>query len=1009
MYQREKPRKRIRALKSCLSCRQRKRKCDQVKPICGYCKDKRFTCHYQETDWNIKVSDVQRGGVKTITDDHNSIVINNELLSISTRVKQLEAALIQQQQVTQGQPPPPPPPPPQQCQQKSELITENSSLSSPLDLQREKSQSEGSKIIRSSTHTTAPVSAGKVPMIEPIYYAPKTSNPEIINFHSDNFPSKFALVPSHGILSWVALLRKDIYLSSFSVSLKNEKVKLFQKEKEAYCRQLNSSKRKKTGPGKSVSNVNENTQSPAPTLCQQNQGSVPISATDKDFIDKYEDEAVEFDPHILQKQRKEITLLEMLSSVLQDKKLIWLLIGKFFDSELYYVLPILNREEFTKDLIEIIGSETLDSSLDKFNIKKRSDIAVIGTLIIIMRLSSCSMYNCGKPHDVLSESDNYILEHPIGLDAMKVVNRCINAIQNYKISEIKILQLFLMKKCYTFYSPEDADCTTFADPSSLGLLLDHSFRCGINRDPTLSRDTSTSANLIRRLWHQVLYLDQHQLMLVGCPSLIDSRYHDTHFPHLDQSENMFELCINKSILERAETFNKCYPLLMMILDVRNSPKISDVKECLVHLQTIINEQGSFEEIRKLDSSSIENRTLKLKRFYTKIDYASLLFIIYYHFFIFYNRKNDVSNSIYYLVELIRHCNGFTTLSLYLDPKFPNYNLANDFSIPMLLIPRIELSLHRTLQLLFSICGRANALIALSTGLPKNISEIAQNICDLSTKISKRLVSRVQNISDAYYHCWVGSKVQSFIVRNLMQFGYKSESHVYQTFVSQLAALKESDRIVFDYSYEDFLKIFRALVELDGVDKKFTNTEGLHNPNFKMTTTNAAVTSSSSKRTTSTPISQSNHNSNGSGLNATYASLSTTSIPSLTPTNTTPQNNLTTTPNSTTTSVSNTTLDDDGLIMLSDVDRIWLDQMMNGGAASTGVNSSSNASNNNRMGASDYEILNGQTLSFHDNIGLDHMNRNLRGEPAVNNSFEQVQLNEFMQLDDAGFNVFGSFF
>ncbi|KAH3682544.1 hypothetical protein WICPIJ_006487 [Wickerhamomyces pijperi] len=948
-----KPRKRIRVLKSCLLCRQRKRKCDQKKPTCSYCNGKGLQCQYQETDRTIKVSGLENRGAKLDANNMNENTINSEILSISSRVKQLEAALINQQQ------------------QQKDKTTHNYAYQTPLP------QSE------TPIGTSSSSEADLNPTGEP--------DSEVIDFHTDSFPNRSTTLPSHGLLSWVTLMRKDIYLCAFSVSLKFEKFQLFQKEKEAYFRQLKlrQQMRQNLVNDRSSSSVSDQL-SKSPSRQQSQPIHNPlIAATGKEFIDRFEDEVYEFNTQLLQSQRKEATLLEMISSVLKDKKLMWMLIERFFNSELYCVLPILDKEEFKKDLLNILTPEEFGGKTE-LNIQKRQDVAFIGTLIMVMRLASCSLYNCGKPRSNLTCEQKYILDHPIGLGVMNVVNRCIAAIQNYKVPDIKILQLFLMKKCYSIYSPEDADCITNADPASLGLLLDHSFRCGINRDPMVSKDKSASANLIRRLWHQIVFMDQHQLMVVGCPSLIDLRYHDTHFPHLGESENPLELCINKSITERSEMLQRCHPLLMIILDVRRLPNVAEVNAKLKELQQLIDEQGKFDEIRKTEALTIESRMAKLIRFYRKVDYASLQFVIYHHFFLFYNQQNNKEMSVYYLLELIKKSRDFIAISKYFDQRYPDYNLANDFSTPLLLIPRIEHVIRRTLLVLFTICGRVNALIGFSTNLPSAISEITRTISDLCTKMSKRLVSRVENNGDAYYHSWVSSKVQAFIVKNLMERGYQNDSHVYQNFVAHLSTLKESDRIIFDYTLEDFNSILNGLRDLDSLDRADRSPVREHSQkvkNTKRTKFPDGTQPASDICRASAPTLDSSSSASASA-SASHDTFGSTALNNTTNSSTTPSS---TTPGSTTQNLD----EDHGL--LSQADRVWLDQMLYGTTVS-GLNNNGN-SNGNLV---DFDFPIDQSLNGN---GFN----STQPQTASSSSIEEARFNLFMQShDDDSLSLFASF-
>ncbi|KAH3675041.1 hypothetical protein WICMUC_002873 [Wickerhamomyces mucosus] len=764
-------RKRARQLKSCLVCRQKKTKCDAIRPVCGSCKvrGRPDLCHYQDAEWNHKTSD---GG---------------SLGGLQTYEQRLQPQQPSQQEQPQQQPIQPNQQLlqlPQQQKEEYRTISRNSSSSENnnslnaelLAINTRMAQLESLLAQNQHSNQTSPTSAGhesdKRTKISPkITNGLLTENEEVIDFHIDNLPEKFPM-STHGVLSWISIIRKDIYLSSITNQVKNQKIL--------------------------VNKVRE-----------QKSGQI------KEFVEKFQIEE-DIDNLVASTQSIDQTLQYLLSTALSDSKLVWLLVDKFFDSEIYFILPILDRNDFTSQLIGILGPK--DISLTDVKIENRIDLAVVSTLVLVMRLASFAVYNCNKQTvEQLSDDDQYIMDHPVNKIALTLVERCSRELENYRDSQIQIFQFFLMKASYAFFSPEDATCSTFADPSILGKLLDHAFRCGLNRDPSFSKDKSASANLIRRLWYKVLFLDQHQLMLIGCPSLIDVKYYDTQPPRIGENDNETDDFVDEIFANEVEKFNQCYPLLMLILDVRSVPRVSEVQKHLVILKKIVSQGKTISEIRSSRSFNVRDRARKLSDLMSWLDFSSLLFVINYHFFLYYSKKGNAAESLHYLIELLKLCKEMYPLLFYLDPAKPEYNMKEDFGPAMLLIPRVELVLHRTVLLMVAITSRLRSLISLSTSLKPEISEVVEQICKATNKVIYSIINGYVAISDVYYHSWLVSKVEIYIAENFTDVKDGKKPECFMEFIKKLSVLKHSDSVIFDYSRSDLQLVLDALLEFDDVE------------------------------------------------------------------------------------------------------------------------------------------------------------------------------------------------
>lgn len=86
-------------------------------------------------------------------------------------------------------------------------------------------------------------------------------------------------------------------------------------------------------------------------------------------------------------------LFESIKPLISNTFVVWSLVDHFFESELFNTCSFFQRDDFNKNLINFIGPKSYPAVRSR--IDGPYDFIFIGTLLVILRISSWSFYNAG--------------------------------------------------------------------------------------------------------------------------------------------------------------------------------------------------------------------------------------------------------------------------------------------------------------------------------------------------------------------------------------------------------------------------------------------------------------------------------------------------------------------------------------------------------------------------------------------------------------------------------------
>ncbi|CCH42431.1 hypothetical protein BN7_1976 [Wickerhamomyces ciferrii] len=756
--------KRARVAKSCTICRQKKIKCDKVKPSCGNCskRDRSHLCKYEDPEWNINVPG---GGSKA---GNGNGKFGEHFAKVRDNLIQLDGG------------------------------DDTSGHGGVEDHNRSNNQINSENNIYQIPRNNSNYSQYSNPSNGSLSSTTQSIDEPILNFYKKNYGSPRMM--TQGVLNWVTLLKKDIYLNAVFESSRSEKVLISVKPKN---------------------NTNH----------------------EKEFISKYKtqlylDVDLKSSPLEIPKFANK-DLITCIKSCLSDLKLVWILVDLFFGSELYCFLPLFDKNEFKSQLSEIIGPRS-DSELNNddktssIKITKRLELSTIGSLLVIMRFSSLSLYNALRfDKNDLTSTELYIYEHPIKKNFISLAQKCFSEVHEFREANLKIFQLDLLIRYYSLISPEDCDCLLLSCTQAMGPLIHSAMINGLNRDPKIAHPEHPNPNLLRRLWYKVLYLDYYQVISTGVPPMINDRFFDTIPPVLNTDSSALDYFIDEKINERNKLHEFLKPLLNLILDVKEPPTLNKVIFMLKPLENYVYGYSKIDSIMGMSSDTLLQRVNKIGKINCFVDTVSLLYMIYYHFYLYHNENQEFKESFHYLIEMIKLMSFCTPLARFLmDEKHGGFefDLKTHFGIPMFVIPRIELHLHKCIQLLFSILARIKDMKMNHLKNRYIIDDakikVLNDISDSSLKVACSILKSFANISDTYYHSWSMQKMHEFIIKGVLKNDYSGyfdpdkAKVIDERFLNCLNQSRDNDGIFNRYSIEN-LKILDQYINELGLTFKDT--------------------------------------------------------------------------------------------------------------------------------------------------------------------------------------------
>lgn len=345
--------------------------------------------------------------------------------------------------------------------------------------------------------------------------------------------------------------------------------------------------------------------------------------------------------------------LQQILKVLPNKKTIWLLVERFF-KHVYPLVPYLDQSSFTIEVEKLISNNHLkdrfsEENVDTIHMSQKMDFAVLGTLLITLKLAEVSLaVNDDTIKISRSKDEQYLLNHPLNDHIVNVAQSCLSQFKLLKRCTLPIFQLALLLNQYErFNSLQDgnnSDGSIF-----IVMLVQMAISIGLNRDPSkfeMLKGKEKLKNLWRKIWYGVISSEIHQFIRYGASKPCFCDYYDTELPFFDEkSSNIEDRDLEKVVIEKIRLnykFNK------KLADVANyiciftkEANIRKVLEKVFTIEDMLKESFStLKDLLNRKSSQFIEKVGKTWDFLIYVEIVGLLVSVYHRLFMhFYKKEN----------------------------------------------------------------------------------------------------------------------------------------------------------------------------------------------------------------------------------------------------------------------------------------------------------------------------------------------------------------------------------
>lgn len=495
---------------------------------------------------------------------------------------------------------------------------------------------------------------------------------------------------------------------------------------------------------------------------------------------------------------RELQLIEKIQVVLPKKRVVWKLIYRYF-TWVYTYMPFLDEQYFRRDVARIIGPQSLeDEPITDLKIERKLDLAVVGILLIVLRLAYLSLFsnNSTLNEQILNSNDpspeiqgsKYLMRNPININTIDVAQLCLDQFQVFRKTNFTVMQLTLYLRLYHTYAPEDGDGADGGDSQVLNaVLIQMAYSLGLNREPDEQCKDLKINNLSRKIWNYLMMSDTFLGYTFGNPMSTDDIYYDTKPPFcVAGGENIIDKDRDRLITDRYNNCTFLSPLLRDLtrltlnmksriplpllcaklskLEVEWHTRCGTLKDCIT-----CNGKG--------ESFTVE-RNLKVKIY---LAYKAFLLSIYFHLYLYYESKtSDVA--FFYM----KKCLLITTADI-----MPHYSALlgrSEVISDMIINPTLEVVVHKANMVYMSAIVRTNFTIfhlrqnsehARLCKEDKLYLTYFQLLCQVSsclTRAAEYTISAISKISNRYYYAWRITKGQTFLLKIITSTQFYEENY-----------------------------------------------------------------------------------------------------------------------------------------------------------------------------------------------------------------------------------------
>lgn len=577
----------------------------------------------------------------------------------------------------------------------------------------------------------------------------------------------------HGALSWVALIKTD----SATSQMLTYKHRLAMKKRIIYSLDRTSLKPAEHVFGGKLQDDVEDDEGYASATGQK--------SLNHDLKRKINERARAVGLTVFEGEMDSLDLLGKITIMLPSRKVVWMLIERFFD-RVYPYFPYLDQFDFEERVRALLGPvDRSHTKIEKIHVSHKMDVIYLGQLLVVLRLSYLTLFT---NNDTLNESrlkstdpsasaqeTKFLLNNPIDMDAIDVALMCLLQFGYLRFCNLPILQLLLYLKLYYTFAPESGDCPEDANSQAYtAMLINMATNLGLHREPDVFdvevRDERTN-NLCRKIWFCLLATDIQDGMTNGIHLNTRRGLFDTKPPfYKPGNENVRNIAVEKEAIYTVLKIDNCYDslsqVIAMIADVGKPIYMKELSSILCSLESEFI--AGIVPFCSLESRGQPVPISASETMRTKIYFQSNFFMasICLHFFNYYERENKIDLAYYYLKKVI-------TISVHNMMPYYDYFIEKsatwfENTTDLAVTPSFQVLIHKCMIVVQCVMlrSRFSILQMENEGTPmmqdgdfKTRYELLKETWALCDQCMRTFQEAMSKLSSRYYYSWRCLKAQ----------------------------------------------------------------------------------------------------------------------------------------------------------------------------------------------------------------------------------------------------------
>lgn len=355
--------------------------------------------------------------------------------------------------------------------------------------------------------------------------------------------------------------------------------------------------------------------------------------------------------------KRENGLAVEIQKILPHKRVLWQLFDRFFHI-IYPFVPILDEQDFRTAITGIVGKRSLSEEPTVVTISKETDFALMGILLVVLRMSHLSLFNvrnyvrsfcfCNSHLEL-----EYLAQVEILPTSINIAEECLKEFDLIKDVKLEVVQLVTLLRTSMMFNPSNVN-PDIQNLTYLAILNLLAYTRWLHRDPRQVFNIETislrKTALLRKIWYTILHLDFSTLVFSGNLPTIGPDTYDVELP-ISQSIalNIEYTKLDAAVCEEFAKFAKLRVLLAEALKLLG--KVSG--EVLLHETERMTEILKAKEIELYDQviQDSSSQTHNLADMFLRVsDYHSYLmvyfmyvgFCTHLHYYFVREHKSDLA-------------------------------------------------------------------------------------------------------------------------------------------------------------------------------------------------------------------------------------------------------------------------------------------------------------------------------------------------------------------------------